>query len=140
MLASSVIRQALVPMAAFYLIFMIGLGLGLIGTRGSSRTSRATDPRQGWPALVRHTAATIAGGYVLLVAVDVAYYYGIARVGGHFLSSAVTGPALLIGLAVPVFAAASWLLERRRRRSRDRGVATARDTGREHRRVDSADG
>jgi hypothetical protein len=49
------------------------------------------------------------------MAVVVAYYYGVARVGPGFLESAVTGNALLIGLAAPVFAAASWLAGRRRR-------------------------
>ena len=58
---------------------------------------------------------TVIGGYLLLQAVVVAYYYGVARVGPGFLESAVTGTALLLGLAAPVFAAASWLDERRRR-------------------------
>jgi hypothetical protein len=50
------------------------------------------------------------------MAVVVAYYYAVARVGPGFLQSAVTGTALLIGLAAPVFAAASWLAEGVRRR------------------------
>ena len=58
---------------------------------------------------------TVIGGYLLLQAVVVAYYYAVARVGPGFLESAVTGTALLLGLAAPVFAAASWLDERRRR-------------------------
>jgi hypothetical protein len=45
----------------------------------------------------------------------VAYYSGVARVGLGFLESAVTGTALLLGLAAPVFAALSWLADRRRR-------------------------
>ena len=49
------------------------------------------------------------------MAVVVAYYFGVARVGPAFLESAVTGTALLLGLAAPVFAALSWLTERRRR-------------------------
>jgi Family of unknown function (DUF6256) len=63
-----------------------------------------------------HVIGTIVGGYLLLMAVVVAYYYGVARVGPGFLESAVTGNALLIGLAAPVFAAPSWLAERLRRR------------------------
>lgn len=59
---------------------------------------------------------TVAGGYLLLMAVVVAYYYAIARAGSGFLISAVTGTALLIGLAAPVFAAATWLAGRLRRR------------------------
>jgi Family of unknown function (DUF6256) len=47
--------------------------------------------------------------------VDCAYYFGVARVGPGFLESAATGTALLVGLAAPVFAALSWLAERRGR-------------------------
>ena len=50
------------------------------------------------------------------MAVVVAYYYAVARVGPGFLESAATGNALLIGLATPVFVAASWLAEWLRRR------------------------
>jgi hypothetical protein len=39
-------------------------------------------------------------------------------VAGSFLDSALTGCALLIGVTLPIFAAASWLTERRARRSR----------------------
>jgi hypothetical protein len=53
---------------------------------------------------------------VLLMAVVILYYYGVARVAGNFLVSAFTGCAVLIGLSAPVFAAASWLAERRARR------------------------
>jgi Family of unknown function (DUF6256) len=72
--------------------------------------------RRGWLRLVRHVAGTAVGGYLVLMAVVVAYYYGVARVPGDFIESAFTGCALLIGLSSPVFAAATWLLERRRPR------------------------
>jgi hypothetical protein len=128
-LAASADRQALVPMAAGYLILMSALALGLRllyrpraaqaehgqppgpGPAGSRRGS-------GWAAPTRHVAGTVVGGYLLLQAVVVAYYYAVARVGPGFLQSAVTGTALLIGLAAPVFAAASWLAGRLRRRGR----------------------
>jgi Family of unknown function (DUF6256) len=57
------------------------------------------------------------GGYLLLVTAVVLYYFLVARVGGAFIKSAFTGCAMLIGLAAPVFAAASWLTERRRHRA-----------------------
>ncbi len=122
-------RQSLVPMASGYLILMSALGFGLRrlyrprgaptgGAEGPDR-ARATPPapgqRTGWGALVRGVAGTVVGGYLLLIAVVVAYYFGVARVGPGFLESAVTGTALLLGLAAPVFAALSWLAERRRR-------------------------
>ena len=34
---------------------------------------------------------------IRLMAVVIAYYYGVARVGGDFIQSAFTGTALLIG-------------------------------------------
>jgi hypothetical protein len=127
-LASPVIRQALVPMAAFYLILMAALGLGLLrlrrrGAGQASGPTAAPDAPRGWAALARHVLGTAIGGYLLLLAVDVAYYYGVARVGGAFLSSAVTGPALLIGLAMPVFAVASWISRRVHGRCEKQGKA-----------------
>jgi hypothetical protein len=126
-LAASADRQALVPMAAGYLILMSALALGLRllcrprATQAGPGQSPGPSPagsrrRSGWAAQARHVAGTVAGGYLLLMAVVVAYYYAVARVGPGFLDSAVTGTALLIGLAAPVFAAASWLAERLRRR------------------------
>jgi uncharacterized protein DUF6256 len=125
-------RQALVPMAASYLILMSALAFGLrrlYRPAPSAAPKRpppprpvppapappAPRPRAGWAALLRQVAGTVVGGYLLLMAVVVAYYFGVARVGPGFLESAVTGTALLLGLAVPVFAALSWLADRRRR-------------------------
>jgi hypothetical protein len=71
--------------------------------------------RTGRAALARQIASTVIGGYLLLMAVIVGYYFGVARVGPGFLESALTGTALLLGLAAPVFVALSWLAERRGR-------------------------
>ncbi len=135
-LASAAVTQALIPMAAFYLIFMAALGLGLRGlyrrgawpatAAGGPPGGPATSPAvpRGWAALIRHVLGTAIGGYLLLIVVSVGYYYGIARVGGEFLYSVLTGPALLIGLTMPVFAAASWVSERaRNRRGKSPGKA-----------------
>jgi hypothetical protein len=136
-------RQALIPMAAGYLILMSALGFGLrrlYRPRGSPPGAEpppgqgeqpdrapatppgrapATPPgpgqRTGRAALARQIASTVIGGYLLLMAVIVAYYFGVARVGPGFLESALTGTALLLGLAAPVFVALSWLAERRDR-------------------------
>ena len=132
-------RQALIPMAAGYLILMSALGFGLrrlYRPRGAQSgagprpgqgpatppapgqgpaTPPAPGQRTGRAALLRQIAGTVVGGYLLLMAVIVAYYFGVARVGPGFLESALTGTALLLGLAAPVFAALSWLAERRGR-------------------------
>lgn len=122
-------RQALVPMAAGYLLLMSALGFGLrrlyrprgapSGGHKRPDLARATPPspgqRIGLAALLKQVAGTVLGGYPLLMAVVVAYYFGVARVGPGFLESAVTGTALLLRLTAPVFAAQSWLTERRRR-------------------------
>jgi hypothetical protein len=126
-------RQALVPMAAGYLILMSALGFGLRrlyrpappGREERPAPARATPPgpgpRAGWPALLRQVAGTVVGGYLVLMAVVVAYYSGVARDGPGFLESVVTGTALLLGLAAPVFAALSWLADRRRRSAQGAG-------------------
>lgn len=136
-LAASAYRQALVPTAAGYLILMSALALGLRrlcrprAARPGSGQSPGSSPavsgqRSGWSALAWHVIGTVVGGYLLMLAVVLAYYYGVARVGPGFLESAVTGTALLVGLAAPVFAAASWLAERPRRRDREAGTGPRR--------------
>ena len=81
----------------------------------ASATPPGPRSRTGRAALARQIAGTVIGGYLLLMAVIVAYYFGVARVGPGFLESALTGTALLLGLAAPVFIALSWLAERRGR-------------------------
>lgn len=115
-------------MVAGYLIIMAALALGLrlarrpLGRPGSAGDAEAGQPASarvsaaGWWRLARHVAGTMVGGYLLLMAVVILYYYLVARVAGAFIKSAFTGCALLIGLVIPVFAAASWLTERRRER------------------------
>lgn len=87
-------------------------------------------PAGGWLRLARNYAGTAIGGYLLLMAVVVGYYYGVARVGGAFIKSAFTGSALLIALSTPVYALASWLTERRRRAGRGGGTGGFRARGR----------
>lgn len=104
------------PLGAFYLILMVALGAGLLRLhrRGAGGADGRDGPR-GWAAFTRRVLATAIGGYLLLLAVVTAYYYGISRVTGAFWSSAVTGAALLLAITMPVFAAASWLSVRARR-------------------------
>jgi hypothetical protein len=143
-MTSALLRQDVVPMVAGYLLVMVALGLGLrLSLRsgpgrgpGSTAGPEAADaypeaadasPEAAgvgrppaplhWRRLARHVAGTMLGGYLLLVTVVVLYYFLVARVGGAFIKSAFTGCAMLIGLAAPVFAAASWLTELRRHRA-----------------------
>jgi hypothetical protein len=81
---------------------------------GAAAGPGTADPRPHWLRLARHYAGTAIGGYLLLMAVVILYYYGVARVGGAFIVSAFTGCALLIALSTPVYAAGSWLAERHR--------------------------
>jgi hypothetical protein len=116
-------------MAAGYLIWMSALGFGLYRLYRPRASPSGADPppsqapatppgkgqRTGRAAWLRQIASTVICGYLLLMAVIVAYYFGVAQVGPGFLESALTGTALLLGLATPVFAALSWLAERRGR-------------------------
>ena len=39
---------------------------------------------------------------LLLMALVIAYYFGVARVAGDFIKSAFTGTAMLIAIALPL--------------------------------------
>ena len=125
-----VIRQALVPMVSFYIVIMAVLAAGVRMSRrapgqpsqpgavdrqrdeDAARPRPLVEPGPGWRLLINHYAITAIGGYLLLMAIVLIYYFGVARVGGNFIESAFTGCAMLVGLTVPLFAAASWLAER----------------------------
>jgi Family of unknown function (DUF6256) len=152
-MASSLLRQDVLPVAVGYLLLMGALAAGLrllrrdSGPAGAGREGAPGSapgrpgppeipgppgiprpagtpgpagipgpPAAGWIRLARRYAGTALGGYLLLMAVVILYYYGVARVGGPFIASAFTGCALLIALTTPVFALASWLDVRRRAR------------------------
>ena len=117
--SGSDVRSALVPMAVGYAVLMAFLGYGLLRLQRRGSPPPPVTRGTGWRELCRQVAVTMAGGFVLLMVVVTAYYYGVDRLGGNFLESALTGFALMAGLAVPVFAALSCLAEwhRRRRRS-----------------------
>jgi hypothetical protein len=71
-------------------------------------------PEPGWRRLAIYYLGTAVGGYLLLMAVITAYYYGVGVAhGGNFVQSGFSGCALLLGLAAPVFIALSWLTERK---------------------------
>jgi hypothetical protein len=117
-MSSLVIRQSLVPMVVFFIVIMVVLAVGLRMSRREARQESARRPvlikaKAGWPQLIVHYATTAVGGYLLLMAVCLIYYFGVARVGGNFIESAVTGCALLMGLSAPVFFLVSWLTARR---------------------------
>jgi Family of unknown function (DUF6256) len=138
-LSSSLVRQDLLPMVVGYVLVMSALAAGLLilrrtggtaapGARrepgtaaGPAGTSAAAPSRRGWLRLIRHLVTTSVGGYLTLMAVVVAYYYAVTRIGGNFIESAFTGCALLLGLSCPVFLAASWLTERWHQRKAARG-------------------
>jgi Family of unknown function (DUF6256) len=125
-MSSVLLRQDVLPIGVGYVLVMGALAIGLrrsrrdgepvaasrAGAYGASRRGAA-----GWPRVAAHYAGTALGGYLLLMAAVVLYYYGVSRVGGAFLTSALAGCALLIALSAPVFALASWLTERRRGRA-----------------------
>ncbi|UQA92136.1 DUF6256 family protein [Streptomyces halobius] len=51
------------------------------------------------------------------MAVMVGYDQGVACLGGDFLANAFAGAALLVGITLPVFYVASWMVVAVRRRS-----------------------
>jgi hypothetical protein len=120
-MSSHLIRQDLIPIVTGYVLLMgvLAAGLWALGRRLRSGrpTGRAAGRHdRGWPALIWHVLADALGGYLLLEAIVVLYYYGVAKVGSNFLDSAFSGSALLLGVTLPIFLAASWLRWRRRGR------------------------
>ncbi len=129
----------MIPIGVGYALFMIVLAVGLLLQRrqaeqGSQQGRRPVGRRlagrgSGWILLALNVARDMIGGYLLLMAVVILYYYGVARVGSNFLDSAFTGSALLLGVAVPVFAAASVLSRRRSSSRRPRSGPGGADRG-----------
>jgi hypothetical protein len=116
-MSSHLLRSDLDPILGGYLILMVVLAVGLVTQRrrtaAGKPTTRLTGRRdRGWQALIVHVLTDALGGYLVLVAVVVGYYYGVARVGGSFLASAITGSLLLLGVSLPVFMVVSWLTQR----------------------------
>jgi hypothetical protein len=116
-MSSHLLRSDLDPVLGGYLILMGVLAVGLVTQRrraaaGKPTTRLAGRRDRGWQALIVHVLSDVLGGYLLLIAVVVLYYYGVAKVGGSFLTSAITGSLLLLAITLPVFAAVSWLTQR----------------------------
>jgi hypothetical protein len=96
---------------------------------GTGGTAGTAGPPAAWSRLIRRYLGTTLGGYLVLMAVVILYYYGVARVGGAFIASAFSGCALLIALATPVFLVASWVAERRCRSRAARVSGSGRRPG-----------
>jgi hypothetical protein len=79
----------------------------------AGRLSLTARVRPGWPRLSVHVLATAVGGYLVLMAIIIIYYYGVAPSTGNFVGSGFSGCAMLLGLAAPVFVALSWLSARK---------------------------
>jgi uncharacterized protein DUF6256 len=135
--SSHLLRSDFDPMVGGYVIIMVSLAVGLWLSRRPGAPRRPARPgpdlapvtAAGWGRLARHVGGTMLGGYLLLMVVVILYYYLVARVAGAFIKSAFTGCALLIGLAAPVFAAASWLTEWLRGRAARGHLATGERPG-----------
>lgn len=116
-MSSHLLRSDVDPILGGYIILMVVLAAGLVmqrrRTAAGKPDTRLTGRRdRGWQALIVHVLSDALGGYLLLIAVVVLYYYGVAKVGGSFLASAITGSLLLLGISMPVYAALSWLTQR----------------------------
>ncbi len=122
-----------------YVLLMGFLAVGLRLLRGAApgsdprRLSRAAArPDRGWFRLIRHLAATAAGGYLVLMAILVIFYvateFSKAGLLESTLSSGASGTALLVAISAPVWLAASWLTQRRRDRAAGRRGKEKADT------------
>lgn len=120
-MSSHLIRSDLIPILGGYVILMVVLAVGLWAQRRRAAaglpSTRLTGRRDhGWRALILHVLTDAVSGYLVLMAIVVLYYYGVAKVGSNFLDSAFTGSALLLAIALPLYLVASWLTQRVTRR------------------------
>jgi uncharacterized protein DUF6256 len=129
-MSSQLISSDVVPIGGGYVILMAALAVGLrLQRRGAAEKKAGESDADvpavgrlasrfagGWPRFAVQVAATAAGGFVLLMAVLAAYYYGVSKIAGDFLESALTGCLMLLAIALAVFAIASRVAEIRRRR------------------------
>jgi Family of unknown function (DUF6256) len=120
-MSSHLIRSDLIPILGGYLILMVVLAVGLRTQRRRAAaglpSTRLTGRRDhGWRALILHVLTDAVSGYLVLMAIVVLYYYGVAKVGSNFLDSAFSGSALLLAIALPLYLLASWLTQRATRR------------------------
>ena len=120
-MSSHLIRSDLIPILGGYVILMVVIAVGLWAQRRRAAaglpSARLTGRRDhGWRALILHVLTDAVSGYLVLMAVVVLYYYGVAKVGSNFLESAFSGSALLLAIALPLYFVASWLTQRATRR------------------------
>jgi hypothetical protein len=120
-----VVRHDIIPVASAFLAF-VALLLAYHRARrrrggdASPRvpgSERAPDP--GWPHLLRYLAGTMAGGFLVFLAIVVVFYFVLGDEDVSLIVEAVLGGSALAFLIVgPVFLVFSWLAERSSRRDR----------------------
>jgi Family of unknown function (DUF6256) len=89
---------------------------GAPGSAGKKPGIFARRVPAGWPRFAVQVCSVALGGYLLLMAVDLIYYYGVAKIRGQFIESGFTGGLTLMAIALPLWGLASWLSLRRRSR------------------------
>jgi Family of unknown function (DUF6256) len=86
---------------------------GAPGSGGKRPGAFARHVPAGWPRFAVQVCSVALGGYLLLMAVDLLYYYGVVKIRGQFIESGFTGGLTLIAIALPLWGLASWLSLRR---------------------------
>ncbi len=106
-----VLRTVVVPLLSAYAVF---LGVVLYAWRHPAPEMRHAAWRGDgrWTGLLRHVAATTAGGYVCFLTIVLVFHVWIAGQRGA-LASAVRGGGFLSLLAMSVFVLLSWATGRR---------------------------
>jgi len=106
-----VLRHDVIPVASAYLVF---LGMLVAYARARPRQGRPegsrTRPPASLPKLARYLTITAAGGYIVFVAIVVAFYLIIGGESLEFTWRAlVEGSLLAFAVVIPAFVALSWL-------------------------------
>lgn len=107
----SVLRQAVAPVAAAYLVLLVAIWYGV--RHPAPRPGRSAPVTSGTIVpLLRHIGSLALGGYVALLAIVLVFGVLIVRADSS-LAGASSGGLFLLAVAVPVFVLLSWVDGRR---------------------------
>ncbi|MGQ0670523.1 MAG: DUF6256 family protein [Actinomycetota bacterium] len=108
---SAVLRQIVVPLVATYALF-----LGVVWYWGRHPVPRPNRrdvmTRPSWSRWILELLLTLAGGYLLFLAIVLVFHVAIAGQEGALRSAVTGGSFLAFGVALPAFALLSWAVGR----------------------------
>ena len=108
--ADDIWRRIVPPLVAAFAVFLAMVRASMRGPAPTNVRNRRASWRDFW----RYVAVTAVSGYVVFLAIVLVFHVVLAEDRGA-LASAAWGGAVLLAIALPVFAGAEWVARRSRR-------------------------